>query len=167
MISIVGPTMNRMTVVMTMVVTTAVALMLWGCGKRPVMSQASFVHLQSGGWRHDAPLAFTPQYADSATTYSLTLAVRHTNSYAYSNLSLVVDVINVDSLVTRHKLDMRLADGYGNWLGGGFGTLYQDTAMVAAVIDPDDATRVIVWQAMQGCDTLRGITDIGLIARPL
>ena len=62
---------------------------------------------------------------------------------------------------------MTLADEYGNWRGGGFGALYQDTLRIADVIDPGDAHSVVIWQAMAGCDTLRGIIDAGLITMPL
>ena len=95
------------------------------------------------------------------------MALRHDNSYRYRNISLVVDLIADDSVVTRRKVNMALADEFGNWTGGGFGALYQDTVTIADVIDPGDARRVVVWQSMTGCDTLRGLVDLGLITRPL
>lgn len=167
MIDVLRQTRTRISVVMTIVVTTAVVFMLAGCNHGPVMSQARFVHLPDAGWLHDAPLTFSPEYPDTMATYSLMLAVRHTNSYPYCNLSLVVDMIAADSAVTRRQVDMKLADEYGNWLGGGFGSLYQETIQLVAEVNPDDARSIVVWQAMQGCDTLAGLTDIGLFAKPL
>lgn len=131
------------------------------------MTHAQYIHLPAGGWMQSEPLTFSPEYDDSTLTYSLTLAVRHGNVYRYSNLSLVVDMIAVDSTVNRQLLDMSLADEYGNWKGGGFGSLYQDTISIAGVIAPEDARSIIVWQAMEGCDTLRGLADIGVFVRPL
>ena len=61
----------------------------------------------------------------------------------------------------------QLADEYGNWRGGGFGSLYQETVGIADVIAPEDARAVVVWQTMQGCDTLQGLDDVGIIVRPL
>lgn len=155
---------NRITVAMTVFV---VAVMLFGCRQKPVMAHSRFLHLPAEGWLKNSPLTFSPEYDDSAATYSLVLAVRHNNSYRYCNLSLAVDFIAVDSVISRTMVNMRLAYEFGNWTGGGFGTLYQDTVLLAGVVDPGDAGKVVVWQAMNGCDTLRGLTDIGLIVKPL
>lgn len=150
-----------------MTVFVAAAMLIMSSCERPVMSHARFVHLPAGGWQQSVPLAFTPEYDDSTLTYSLMLAVRHDNSYRYSNLSLVVDLIAADSVVTRKTVNLPLADEYGNWQGGGFGSLYQQEVCFAGVIDPGDARSVVIWQAMEGCDTLQGLVDVGVIARPL
>ena len=157
---------ERITVAMTVFV-AAVMLMIASCQRKPVMAHSSYVHLPTQGWLKTTPLTFSPEYDDSLSTYSLVLAIRHNNSYRYRNLSLVVDLIAVDSVVSRKMVNMQLADEYDNWTGGGFGTLYQDTVLLAGVIDPGDAESVVVWQAMQQGDTLKGVTDIGLIVRPL
>ena len=158
--------MNSKAVAMTLLIAAAL-LMLTCCQQRPVMAHAHFIDIPSNGWLSSAPLALQPQYDDSATTYDLTLAVRHDISYSYRNLSLAVDLIAADSVVTRKNVNLILADPYGNWTGGGFGSLYQDTVTIASVIDPGDARTVVVWPAMDGCDTLRGLINIGLITRPL
>lgn len=145
----------------------AVMLIMTCCQRKPVLPHAHFVHLPSSGWLQTTPLKFLPEYDDSTLTYSVMLAIRHENSYRYRNLSLLVDMIASDKAVTRKLVNMPLADGYGNWRGGGFGALYQDTVCVAGVIDPGDACSVIVWQSMEGCDTLRGVVDVGIITQPL
>ena len=150
-----------------MVFIAAAMLIMAGCQRKPVLAHAQFFHLPADGWIQSAPLTFSPEYDDSARTYNLMLAVRHRNSYRYRNLSLVVDVIASDSVVTRKTVNLPLADEYGNWRGAGFGALYQDTVGIAGVIDPGDARSVVVWQAMAGCDTLRGLADVGLITQPL
>ena len=62
---------------------------------------------------------------------------------------------------------MVLADQYGNWTGGGFGALYQDKVDLLHGIAPDGARAVVVWQTMQGCDTLTGLVNVGLVTSPL
>ena len=113
------------------------------------------------------PLSFAPEYVDSTLTYDLSLAVRHSNSYHYRNLSLVVDVIAADTTVNRKVLDISLADEYGSWSSGGFGALYQAVVPLVSDVAPDDAHRVVVWQAMAGCDTLFEVVDVGIIVTPL
>lgn len=143
------------------------AAILISCQRKPVMTHAHFIHLPNSGWTSTTPLTFRPVYDDSTLTYSLSLAVRHESKYRFSNLSLVVDLIAIDSTVNRQTINMSLADEYGNWKGGGFGPLYQDTASIARVVAPEDAKSIVVWQAMDGCDTLGGLVDIGVFVRPL
>lgn len=158
--------LERITVTTTVLV-VAVVLIMTSCQRKPVMAHARFMHLPAQGWQQSCPLTFTPEYDDSAATYNLILAIRHNNSYRYRNLSLAVDIIAVDSVVDRRMVNMQLADEYGNRVGGGFGTLYQDTVLLCGVIDPSEARSVVVWQAMHECDTLTGLTDIGLIVNPI
>lgn len=113
------------------------------------------------------PLKFNPVYDDSTARNDIALAVRHDNTYRYRNLSLVIDVIAADSTISRQHVDMVLADQYGNWTGGGFGALYQDKVDLLHGIAPDGARAVVVWQTMQGCDTLTGLVNVGLITSPL
>lgn len=145
----------------------AVMFIMSACQRKPVMAHSAFYHFPSSGWLHNQPVVFVPEYDDSVLTYNLVLAVRHNNSYRHRNLSLVVDLIAADTIVARRAVNMPIADEYGNWKGGGFGTLYQDTVTIAEVIDPGDACRVVVWQTMEGCDTLNGLVNLGLITRPL
>ena len=130
------------------------------------MATSRFAHLPSTGWLSSQPLSLAPAYSDSTASCDLTLAVRHSNRYRYCNLSLAVDVIAADSTRARKTLDIPLADEYGNWSSGGFGALYQTTVPLVADVKPDQASRVVVWQTMGGCDTLLGIVDVGIIVRP-
>ena len=111
-------------------------------------------------------MTFVPEYDDSTLTYSLVMAVRHDNSYRYRTLSLIVDLIAADTVVTRRKVNMVLADEFGNWTGGGFGTLYQSKVPVVEAVTPDEARSIVVWQSMGVCDTLRGLVNLGIITTP-
>ena len=152
-------------VAMTLAIASAM-LILSGCERKPMMAHAQFKHLPKSGWQRVMPLSFCPEYDDSTATYDLTLAVRHDNTYRYRNLSLIVDFIATDSTMSRHPVDIALADEYGNWSGGGFGTLYQDEVAVISGISPDEAHSLVVWQAMEGCDTLLGLVNVGIIVNP-
>ena len=151
---------------MTLVIAT-VMLVMAACQRKPVMTHATFVHLPADGWQRTLPLAFSPEYDDSTVAYNVTLTVRHDNSYRYRNLSMVVDVIAADSTVNRQTVNMTLADQYGNWTGGGFGALYQSTAPVVEAVALDKARSIVIWQSMAGCDTLRGLVNVGIITIPV
>ncbi|MBR1551567.1 MAG: gliding motility lipoprotein GldH [Muribaculaceae bacterium] len=128
-------------------------------------SQGQYVHLPDAGWDSALPLRFTPSLPDSTASYDLTVAVRHSTAYGYRNLNLVVDLIDDSARVERHKAHFVLADDYGNWLGTGFGTLYQSKLTVARRVPAGHARRVVVWQSMTDCPVLHGVEDVGLITK--
>ena len=111
-------------------------------------------------------LKFTPEYSDSSLTYDIALAVRHNNDYQYSNLSLVVDLIDSVKNVTRHDIDFELSDGYGNWLGSGFGAIYQSSVVIAQGVRPSQVSNIVVWQAMNNCEVVKNVIDLGVIVTP-
>lgn len=129
-------------------------------------SSAQFKTLPDEGWQKSMPIKFTPEYSDSSLTYDVELALRHNNDYQYSNLSLVVDLIDSVKNVTRHDIDFELSDGYGNWRGSGFGALYQSSIVIAQGIKPSQVTSVVVWQAMNNCDVVKNVIDMGVIVKP-
>jgi len=147
-------------------VIAAVMLLMAACQRKPVMAHGQFKHLPPAGWLKTMSLTFNPEFDDSTMICDLVLAVRHDNRYPFTNLSLVVDIIAADSTVSRHPVDLALADEYGNWSGGGFGSLYQDRVTITTGVTQADAHAVVVWQAMADCDTLCGVTDVGLITNP-
>ena len=155
---------NAIAVAMAMFI--AAAMLLASCEHKPVMSHANFIHLPVNGWLSTLPLTFTPEYVDSTMAHDVMLSVRHNNSYPYRNISITVDLIATDSTVSRHNVDLPLADQYGNWLGGGFGALYQEQVVIAHDVVLSGTRAIVVWQAMP-CDTLRGIVDVGITATPL
>ena len=126
----------------------AVAIIMVGCQRKPVLSHARYVYLPAAGWQQTLPLTFTPEYDDSTATYDLTLAVRHESSYAYSNLSLVVDVIAADSTINRLPVHFTLADEYGNWSGGDSGPCIRIAARSFKVSVPRMRAR---WLCGKSC----------------
>ena len=120
---------------------------------------------QAEGWGHTMPLVFAPQIEDSSATYDLEVAIRHTNSYEYRNLFLMIDLMDDSAHVQQRRMvKMELADAYGNWLGTGFGSVFQCRSWVAKAVNPSALHRVVIWQTMGGDSLLlKGITDVGVI----
>ncbi len=127
---------------------------------------AHFKTLPDDGWNKGMSIKFTPEYPDSTQTYDIELAVRHNNDYQYSNLSLVVDLIDSVKNVSRSNIDFELSDGYGNWKGSGFGAIYQSSLVIAQGVTPSQVGSIVVWQAMNNCDVVKNLLDIGIIVSP-
>ena len=129
-------------------------------------SSAHFKTLPDEGWNKEMSLVFTPEYSDSSLTYDIELAVRHNSDYQFSNLSLTVDLIDSVKTVSRSNIDFELSDGFGNWKGSGFGAIYQSSLVIAQGVKPSQVSSIVVWQAMNNCDVVKNVIDIGVIVSP-
>lgn len=121
-----------------------------------------FRHIPACGWLKESPLHFTPSYADSTHIYNISLAVRHDSRFSFSNLSMTIDIFGNDSIIERKRMNLNLADSAGNWLGSGFGALYQLQTPLLTGTRAGEVTKIIVWQSLD-TDTLSHLTDVGII----
>lgn len=143
---------------------SAVILLLCVACSKAGDTCSEFKTIDSDGWYSTMPLRFSPQVADSSvTSCNVQLAVRHNNSYTYSNLELVVDFIDINHKVDRRRVNFKLADEHGNWLGTGFGSLYQVLTPIAQDVNPDSLLEIVVWHTMKGIDKVEDIENVGVI----
>lgn len=136
-----------------------------GCTSKP-NSYSEFKEVPLEGWHLKTPLSFTPQYGDSSCLFDVKLVVRHTSQYKFQNLSMIVDAVDSSHNVHREKVDMVLADSYGNWAGSGFGTLYQREVTAFRALRPEEAKHIVVWQRMPNCSFVKGLQEVGVIVVP-
>lgn len=129
-------------------------------------SYSTFKAIPAEGWNKTLVLRFMPSFADSAQLYDVSLAIRHTNNYEFSNLNLAVDIIGDSGKITRKAVDFKVADNYGNWLGSGFGALYQCSSVIATGVRPDQMKGIVVWQTMRGRDVIHNVVDVGITVSP-
>lgn len=138
-----------------------------GCTPPEQATHSRFVEL-SHGWASGTPLHIRPEMPDSNAAYTLQLAIRNTNTFAYDTLPLTVDLIDTLHHPTRLQINIPVVDKNGNRLGTGFGTLYQHRVELARDINPRALSQIVVWHdiAMPEGKTLHGITEIGVFAKP-
>lgn len=127
------------------------------------LSHSEFKSLPITGWNATVPLHFAPLITDSDDVFNIDVAVRHLNSYPYSNLDLAIDMIDSTHHATRHMVHFNLADKFGDWTGSGFGSLYQAKEHVATGVKASQVKSVVVWHLMPSDKPLDGISEIGLI----
>ncbi len=122
---------------------------------------SEFHQLPPSGWAYNDTVLFTPVTADTVSRGPLSIALRHNNSYEYSNIWIELTWHNGPDL-KRDTLNIILADPNGRWQGKGFGPSYQ----IELPVDPravvTDSAPMAVRHIMR-TDTLRGIEQIGLI----
>lgn len=139
--------------------TAVVALAMTAC--RPKVNDFSeYRNLPAEGWPYDEPLVFAPHPVDSAAIGSLTVGLRHSNQFLYSNLWLEVTI--GDSL---HEIvdtvNIQVADRLGHWLGRGIGTDFQLSDTIWHDIAIHRPVNVAVRHIMRD-DLLQGIEQLGV-----
>ena len=119
------------------------------------------VTINNDGWNSYDSKTFTIEIGQDSI-YDINTFVRHDNQYQYSNLWLFVDHTRPDSTTTNDTINIKLADHYGNWIGGGWGSTHQIQHSIAIKQELDSGTHTIsITQAMRE-NQLQGIKNIGL-----
>lgn len=120
------------------------------------------------GWAYGESFVYLPEIQDSLCDGQLSLLVRHTNDYPYSNLWIEVKSQQPDSNGLRVVADtfcITLADIYGNWYGHGSGatverldTLYADFTLISGA--------PLRLRHVMCPDRVEGIETVGFIFEP-
>lgn len=121
---------------------------------------SNFTDLPADGWAYGDAVTFMPDSADSVARGTLSIELRHNNSYPYSNLWLEI-CYKSDGLLHRDTVNLTLADVYGRWHGQGFGASYQFSRPFNTSVTLVRGDSVTVCHIMR-VDTLRGIEQIGI-----
>lgn len=128
-------------------------------------SYSDFKDVGSDGWLKTEACEFVPSYGDSLGVYDVEISFYFVHNYPYRNINAVVDFVKGDSLVCRAMIEKMITDESGNWQTAGFGVQYQSIHDVKCGVRPGDFDKIQVWQGLN-CDTLRGITKVGVLVTP-
>lgn len=153
---------HKKLILLACLIVVAMATSLGGCDFNH-SPHGSFKPIPAQGWNKDLSLSFKPQWGDTTKHHDILISVRHDSNYKYSNLCLVVDLVGYENRLDRRKVNFILADRHGNWLGSGFGSLYQSTLVLGQDIDPKSVKEIVVRQGMNNIDVVAGINDVGII----
>lgn len=121
---------------------------------------SGYRNIDPHGWVYGDTISFVPALTDSVASGSLTLMLRHTGSYLYSNLWIELQRHGADTVMV-DTFNIQVADIYGRWLGTGPGVAFQltDTLMPSVTLTRGDT---LVLRHIMRSDTLPDIEQIGL-----
>lgn len=122
---------------------------------------SQFIDISPDGWKYGDTLKFYPQTRDSITTGELTIALRHSNAYAYSNLWLEIRHFNGDS-IRLDTVNIEMADIYGRWYGDGIGSSFQYALPVSKKITLYRGKPIMINHIMR-VDPLKDIEQVGFL----
>ena len=134
-------------------------IVMSACSDRPQYS--AFQRLEPDGWAYGDTVLVSFPTSDSIMTGTLCVALRHNSDYRFANLWLEITMPVPDGGVCRDTVNVPMADKFGRWYGGGFGTSFQlsDTVTRHLTIDP---RRPLAVRHIMRLDTLTDIELIGL-----
>lgn len=139
-----------------------ISLALCSCGAKTMY--ADFQPVPMTGWQEDSVLTYAIDVDDTVNAYDVVLCVRHTESYPYQNMWLFCS-FGKDS-IAHDTIEFFLADDRGRWLGNGrnkwveMPVLYEQNYHF-----PDTGQYVFTIQHGMRDESLRGVSDVGVIIR--
>lgn len=145
------------------IVGVVLAMSFIACGGR---DYSNWTNLPAEGWVYGDTVLLNPLDPslpdnDSLVGGTLKVALRHGNSYRYSNIWLEMTYHTADHRMIRDSINLRLADVYGRWLGSGFGASYQQEVLVSPMT-VIDLTQPVALRHIMRVDTLCGVEQIGI-----
>lgn len=123
---------------------------------------SDFHAVDATGWNYGDTVYFNLESPDSVFNGDMSIAVRHSADYDYSNIWLEIIYPPQDS-IKPDTVNVELADVYGNWHGKGLGLSFQfvDSIKNVSMTLP----KTIGLRHIMRVDRLEGIEQLGVILR--
>ncbi len=96
-------------------------VLLWACNNDIVYQEQKAIPAE--GWHYQDYLLFEANIQDTLSLHKLSLDIRNTTDYPYSNLFLFLEIAFPDGRILRDTIECTLADKRGQWTGSGFGRI--------------------------------------------
>lgn len=114
-------------------------------------------------WSYDQKPIFNVNIDDKAAKYNIYINVRHTNSYDYSNLYVLLSEKGNKIADTTYRKEIKLAELDGRWLGVSAGSIYQMEYLAKENYSfPDTGKYIFSIEQNMRVNPLNDIVDIGL-----
>ncbi len=138
-----------------------ILLTLGSCDRNRVYDH--YASVDPHGWIPRDGKEFPVEITDTVSIYNLSISLRYTNDYPYSNIFFFVQTRFPDGQLYRDTVEYYLADPSGKWSGKGIGKIKDNRFPFRKGIHlPRKGTYVFrIEQAMRE-KQLKGIHDVGL-----
>lgn len=80
--------------------------------------------IENNAWYFGNKIPFDVQIEDTTKYYNVLVNLRVDANYKYSNIFMLVHTTNPDKKTDQRRIEIRLADESGRWMGSGLGDLY-------------------------------------------
>lgn len=126
-----------------------------------------FKPIPNQSWNYNFVPSFEVKVTDKQASYRLKVNVRVTADYRYSNLFVLMHQVHPNKTRQTKRIELRIADKDGRWLGKGAGSLYsyQITYDKDYYFPDTGMYRYEIEQNMRD-SPLRGVSDVGICIEP-
>lgn len=140
-------------------------LLLGSCNRNPNQLANIFEQIDQEEWAWNQPIAHEFEVAKAGSKVQIYLQLRHTNSYAYENLYVLLKLRKPDGKSQSLRVGVQLADENGQWIGRGSGGTLTFRAKLNPVWVLADSGKysLSIVQNMRD-NPLKGIEDVGFEA---
>lgn len=137
-----------------------IAFLIEGCSHHALLDEFKAIPKQS--WNYSETPVFDVHIADNNQAYKLKINARITADYRYSNLFLLVHQQGPGMELLTKRVELKVADKDGRWLGRGVGSLYSyQIAYDNNYLFPDTGVYVFRLEQNMRDNPLKGVSDIG------
>ncbi|MBW7845013.1 MAG: gliding motility lipoprotein GldH [Bacteroidia bacterium] len=119
--------------------------------------------IENSSWYYKSLIPFDVQITDTTIPYNVYVNLRVAADYKYSNMFMWVHTSNPDRKTDKRRIEIRLADESGKWLGNGLGDIYdyQFPAFKKIKFNQQGFYRFELEQNMRD-DTLMYVKSVGV-----
>lgn len=136
-------------------------LVLVSCDPGRVMDENR--NIEGNAWYYKNKIPFDVQIKDTTKLYNVLVNMRITADYKYSNMFVLLHTTNPDKKTDQRRVELKLADESGKWLGNGLGDIYDYRQMaVKKVKFPQTGFYRFELEQNMRDDTLSFVKAVGL-----
>lgn len=138
----------------------SVASIFHSCDRHTVYHIAK--SLPEKGWNKQDTLYFVKTMSDSSKIYELSIDIRNKSDFPYRNLPILFSCRLPDKSFIRDTINIALSDSKSNWLGKGWGGLYQLSHTVGHLEMKKPGIYIFKITYLLPDKKILGINDIGI-----
>lgn len=143
----------------------ALLLLLSSCHRDVVID--AFQAVPEQGWHYSFKPDFAFTIADKGQPYDLKLNLRITSEYKYANIFVLMRQRDPDGKIQTERVELKLAENDGRWLGDGNGALYSYQASYKkGYFFPDTGKYQIEIEQNMRDNPLPSVSDVGICVVP-
>lgn len=138
-----------------------VAIVFSACDQNRVFE--SYQNIKDDSWYINQKPSFYLDITDTVSEHNVYFNVRHTGLYKYSNLFILFTIQGPKANPETQRLEFKLAEADGKWLGSGLGDIYSNQIKVMEKIKfPRKGVYSFTIEQNMRDNPLVGIEDIGV-----
>ncbi len=138
-----------------------VAVLFSACDQKRVFE--NYQTIKDDSWYINQKPSFYLDIKDTVSEHNVYFNIRHTGNYKYSNLFILFTIQGPKAKAETQRLEFKLAEADGKWLGSGLGDIYSNQIKVMEKIKfPRKGVYSFTIEQNMRDNPLQGIEDIGI-----